>query len=43
PPGCPFHPRCPAAIAVCRTELPLPRPVGAAHTVACHRDRGAFG
>ena len=42
PPGCPFHPRCPAAIAVCRTELPLPRAVGAAHRVACHRDRAEF-
>ena len=22
PPGCPFHPRCPRAIAICRTERP---------------------
>ena len=43
PPGCPFHPRCPAAIAVCRTDLPLPRPVGPDHRVACHRDRSEFG
>ena len=43
PPGCPFHPRCPAAIAVCRTDLPLPRPVGPEHAVACHRDRADFG
>ncbi|MFK5595386.1 oligopeptide/dipeptide ABC transporter ATP-binding protein [Methylobacterium sp. HMF5984] len=43
PPGCPFHPRCPAAIAVCRTELPLRRSVGPEHEVACHRDRGELG
>ncbi|WP_375465471.1 ABC transporter ATP-binding protein [uncultured Methylobacterium sp.] len=42
PPGCPFHPRCPAAIPVCRTSLPLPRSIGPDRTVACHRDRGEF-
>ena len=31
PPGCPFHPRCPRAIALCRSEVPLLR-----NNVACH-------
>jgi peptide/nickel transport system ATP-binding protein len=31
PPGCPFHPRCPQAIAICKTERPLFR-----DNVACH-------
>ncbi len=37
PPGCRFHPRCPHAIPVCRTEDPLLRPAGeAGHAAACH-------
>jgi oligopeptide/dipeptide ABC transporter ATP-binding protein len=39
PPGCPFHPRCPRAAAVCAVELPplAPFPAAdAAHTVRCH-------
>ena len=35
PPGCPFHPRCPAAEQRCREEIPLPMAV-AGGTVACH-------
>jgi peptide/nickel transport system ATP-binding protein len=31
PPGCPFHPRCPRAIAICKTERPAFR-----DNVACH-------
>jgi peptide/nickel transport system ATP-binding protein len=31
PPGCPFHPRCPRAIARCRAEVPV-----FADNVACH-------
>jgi peptide/nickel transport system ATP-binding protein len=31
PPGCPFHPRCPHAIAICRSERPAFR-----DNVACH-------
>jgi peptide/nickel transport system ATP-binding protein len=31
PPGCPFHPRCPQAIAICRIERPAFR-----DNVACH-------
>ncbi len=39
PPGCPFHPRCPEAIARCRTEAPQLESVGGRtqqHLVACH-------
>src|ERR1700733_2364207 len=31
PPGCPFHPRCPKAIAICKSERPL-----FGDNVACH-------
>ncbi|MFI0758416.1 ABC transporter ATP-binding protein [Streptomyces anulatus] len=37
PNGCGFHPRCPKAQAVCRTERPLLQVVGSgARTAACH-------
>ncbi|WP_373412948.1 oligopeptide/dipeptide ABC transporter ATP-binding protein, partial [Streptomyces sp. NRRL B-24572] len=38
PPGCTFHPRCPKARALCRTEAPLLRIAapGEAREVACH-------
>jgi len=36
PPGCAFHPRCPAAMPRCRVERPLLRAVGAGHVSACH-------
>ncbi|MEX2450002.1 MAG: oligopeptide/dipeptide ABC transporter ATP-binding protein [Rhodospirillales bacterium] len=38
PPGCPFHPRCPIAEAVCKTDSPAFEPVAGqpAHTAACH-------
>lgn len=37
--GCPFAPRCPFAVAVCRTQTPLPRAFddGPQHLAACHR------
>ncbi|MDX6762668.1 dipeptide ABC transporter ATP-binding protein [Streptomyces sp. F8] len=35
PPGCTFHPRCPKAQEVCRTERPLLR-LAASREVACH-------
>jgi peptide/nickel transport system ATP-binding protein len=35
PPGCPFHPRCPAMNDRCRVEQPHPRPSGES-LVACH-------
>ncbi|WP_347040708.1 ABC transporter ATP-binding protein [Brachybacterium nesterenkovii] len=38
PPGCPFAPRCPAALDVCRTEEPeLQTDLEDARHVACHR------
>jgi oligopeptide/dipeptide ABC transporter ATP-binding protein len=37
PPGCAFHPRCPAAIAHCRTaEPPLVDVTGHGHLASCH-------
>ena len=36
PSGCHFHPRCPLAVARCRSETPLLRTIGAAHQAACH-------
>jgi oligopeptide/dipeptide ABC transporter ATP-binding protein len=36
PAGCPFHPRCPLAQAVCATTAPQPRAIGPGHEVACH-------
>jgi len=39
PTGCPFHPRCPVAVARCRTELPSLRDCGDGHRVACHQAR----
>jgi peptide/nickel transport system ATP-binding protein len=36
PPGCRFHPRCPAADEVCMTVEPELRDIGGGHFVACH-------
>ncbi|MBI5305464.1 MAG: ABC transporter ATP-binding protein [Chloroflexi bacterium] len=36
PSGCRFHPRCPHAMEVCRTEVPTMIELGASHRVACH-------
>lgn len=36
PTGCPFHPRCPWAQAVCETDLPLLREITPGHFAACH-------
>jgi oligopeptide/dipeptide ABC transporter ATP-binding protein len=37
PSGCPFHPRCPRAEAICAVELPeLARARGSALDAACH-------
>jgi peptide/nickel transport system ATP-binding protein len=38
--GCPFHPRCPMAVALCRAELPLLRPLSPDQSVACHVAHG---
>ena len=35
PGGCPFHPRCPQAMEICRSEYPACRTVGG-HQVWCH-------
>jgi oligopeptide/dipeptide ABC transporter ATP-binding protein len=37
PPGCAFHPRCPYAIARCRSELPPLREIVPTQWAACHR------
>ena len=39
PPGCPFHPRCPQAMAICRDTYPPTRQFGTGqrpHLVDCH-------
>ena len=35
PSGCPFHPRCPQAMNICREEMPAYIAAGADHKVAC--------
>ena len=37
PPGCPFHPRCPIAVARCRVEKPEFREAAPGRFVRCHR------
>jgi peptide/nickel transport system ATP-binding protein len=36
PPGCPFHPRCPYVMDVCRTQVPPLLPSNGSHASACH-------
>ena len=36
PPGCPFHPRCPYVMDVCREEIPEMLPHDGRHSAACH-------
>jgi len=36
PEGCEFHPRCPLAAPLCRSEAPAERRLDAGHTVRCH-------
>ncbi|MBF8190185.1 hypothetical protein ITP53_31555 [Nonomuraea sp. K274] len=36
PAGCSFHPRCPFARDVCRTDDPAPRVLGPRRATACH-------
>ncbi len=36
PPGCPFHPRCPSAVARCREERPELRTISPGRVAACH-------
>jgi oligopeptide/dipeptide ABC transporter ATP-binding protein len=35
PPGCPFNPRCPYTMDVCRREMPPLKEVAPDHDVAC--------
>jgi len=37
PRGCYFHPRCPHATDVCRTETPVWQEISRGHFVGCHR------
>jgi peptide/nickel transport system ATP-binding protein len=37
PSGCYFHPRCPFAVDVCRTDTPELRVVAPGHVARCHR------
>ncbi|MDO4851840.1 MAG: ATP-binding cassette domain-containing protein [Clostridia bacterium] len=36
PSGCSFHPRCPYATDICRSEMPKLSDTGSGHFVACH-------
>ena len=36
PKGCPFHPRCPLAVAKCSEERPAVVDIGGGHLAACH-------
>jgi peptide/nickel transport system ATP-binding protein len=36
PPGCPFHPRCPYAMEICQTQVPVLLPANGHHASACH-------
>jgi oligopeptide/dipeptide ABC transporter ATP-binding protein len=36
PAGCPFHPRCPQAIDLCRTTSPIAALLPQGHCVSCH-------
>ena len=37
PSGCYFHPRCPYATDICKTEVPELKHIGNGRTVSCHR------
>ena len=36
PPGCHFHPRCPQAMAICRTTAPALREIASGRWSSCH-------
>jgi peptide/nickel transport system ATP-binding protein len=40
PPGCHFHPRCPHAMARCRSEAPALREIASRRRSACHLNAG---
>lgn len=41
PEGCRFHPRCPRAMEVCKSESPASVEISPEHTVACHLYSGS--
>ncbi len=42
PPGCPFEPRCPWAMRICRTRMPGETRLSATHSLSCFlKDAGA--
>ncbi len=44
PAGCPFHPRCPHAMDICKEKMPDYLPVGPNHKVACWLvEEGRYG
>ena len=43
PAGCRFHPRCPVAVDLCRTQVPPLREVARGRAVACHRAQEVLG
>ena len=36
PTGCHFHPRCPMAMPICATKVPVPEKLTPGHSVVCH-------
>ena len=40
PGGCAFHPRCPAAVARCRVDIPVLKPLPDGRLAACHVAHG---
>jgi peptide/nickel transport system ATP-binding protein len=40
PPGCPFNPRCPYVMDICKTEIPPLLPSDGHHASACHLTLG---
>jgi peptide/nickel transport system ATP-binding protein len=43
PPGCPFAPRCPHAIDICRREMPAYEEKAPGHWAACWRSKEVYG
>lgn len=44
PPGCPFHPRCPFVMDICKEKMPEYHPVNYNHKVACWLvEEGKYG
>jgi peptide/nickel transport system ATP-binding protein len=43
PGGCPFHPRCPLAVDLCRVTVPPPHQVAPGRRAACHRAGEVLG